>query len=161
MIHAYIRLSDLKYPFLEGNLRLLFPHIQEHETDETFPHIDGYAGVEDTYPPEYDQANFKIVEDAPQIIDGVWKRVWKTVELNAAEKIIAEKGILYDTDTLLRVDVRKASLIVKDMTGWKKDYLEGFIADAEAFMNEYPRTRTRPIFQLPSQDPDSRSIPNG
>lgn len=147
MISSYIRLADLHYPILEGDLKLLF---KIGENDQDFPCPEGYAPVYETIPQHIDHLNFKHAELPPQKINGVWKRVFTVVELSPDEKFAAAKHeqLVGDIQTHKEIEYFKNALSkVKEAD---KPNVQAHLDDLQAFLTEYPRVRERPVYM---QDP--------
>ena len=81
----YIRLSDLQYPFFEGDLRNLHPEIPEEATWPNFPCPDDFAAVAWVNPPPTSPPLEQAVESAPEIIDGHWRMTWTVKTYTQAE----------------------------------------------------------------------------
>lgn len=66
---------------------------------------DGYAWVEPTGKPEFDQTTHRLVESTPIEINGVWRQKWSKLLLTSEEleqKLNEQKGILYKQITEFR-----------------------------------------------------------
>lgn len=72
---TYIKLSTLEYPRHEGNIRQEYLEISEDLTGPAFPCPDTYARVEDTPEPTATDTQV-VIEQSPECVDGVWRRVW-------------------------------------------------------------------------------------
>ena len=82
---TYIKLSTLKYPRYEGDIRLDHPEITEDQTGATFSCPNTYAAVTPVQMPE---CNYEIqcVEELPPVqIDGVWTQRFLVRDLTVEE----------------------------------------------------------------------------
>lgn len=65
---TYINTTTLQYPLFQGDIRLEFPNMGEE-----FVLPDGYAEIVSIpWPEDYDVNLFRVVELAPENVDGVW-----------------------------------------------------------------------------------------
>ena len=79
-----IHLQTLKYPVSIYEVRAASPNTSFPSSPDYVP--DGYAAVQPTPFPTYDQNTQKYVE-LPPIQDGeVWRQVWQVVELDPEEQ---------------------------------------------------------------------------
>lgn len=66
---------------------------------------DGYAWVEPTGKPEFDQTTHRLVESTPIEVNGVWRQKWSKLLLTEEEieqKLNEQKGLLYKQITDFR-----------------------------------------------------------
>jgi hypothetical protein len=75
-----------EYPIEAGALMRRFPSTSFPDGNLSPP--DGYVGVVDVDPPEYDYTK-NIMQGSPEFIDGVWKMTW--VVTDATQNEIAER----------------------------------------------------------------------
>jgi len=86
---AFIKLSTMQYPLFEGDIRLEHPEITECQTGDTFPCPEGFIKVVEVEPPTIDVTqNQYLIEEAPQIINGVWTQIF-SVGTYTAEQLSA------------------------------------------------------------------------
>jgi hypothetical protein len=81
----YIRLSDLQYPFFEGDLRNVHPEITEDQTGPSFPVVDDFAAVAWVDPPTTNPPLEQAVEGSPEQVDGQWRMTWVVKTYTQAE----------------------------------------------------------------------------
>lgn len=74
----YIRLSDLQYPFFEGDIRNLHPEITDDQTGPTFPALQDFAVVAWSNPPLTSPPLEYAVEGPPEQIGNGWRMTWTT-----------------------------------------------------------------------------------
>jgi hypothetical protein len=79
-----INIQTLEYPITIYEIRSTNPNISYPNSIDYVP--DGYAIIEPTLIPNYNQNTQKIIESSPELSGGVWKQVWKVVELSEEEK---------------------------------------------------------------------------
>ena len=73
----YIRLSDLQYPFFEGDIRNLHPEITDDQTGPTFPALQDFAVVAWSNPPPVSPPLEYVFEGQPAQTDaGGWQMTW-------------------------------------------------------------------------------------
>lgn len=87
MICAYALIENgavIQYPIYEGDLKLMAGY--DDFCGMPFVPPDGYVGVEDVIPPnvqlDYTQT---LKEKTPELIDGVWTRVWSIEDATEEE----------------------------------------------------------------------------
>lgn len=81
----FIKLATGEYPFLEGDVRLEHPEIPESATWPNFPCPPTFAVVHWELPPEHNVETHTCFEQAPQLVDGVWRINWGIRPLTEAE----------------------------------------------------------------------------
>jgi len=91
---TYIKLSDLSYPWHEGDIRIDHPEIPEELTGDSFPSVSDYAAVEYDAVPEFDYENQRCDQQAPTLRNGVWVVSWKIRLATQIEKDELQKIIL-------------------------------------------------------------------
>lgn len=89
-MNIFIDTNTMEYPLFEGDIRLLFPDIAEDQTGNTFPVPNGYALVEDTEMPSYDEDAQILSEDKPIFTNEKWKRVW-TIRNMTEEELLEQR----------------------------------------------------------------------
>jgi hypothetical protein len=151
MIYAYIRLSDLEYPFFEGELRIEFPSITEDQTNHTFPCPEGYAPVLDTQPTiDLHDPLMGYEEAAPKNINGVWKKQWRYYELDAEERFARAKDRQRIADYALYNEwAHTTQMALLDTPN--KEYLKQYADDLKTWLDEYPRVREKPVMTRNAQ----------
>ena len=83
----YIKLSTMRFPMHEGDIRLEHPEILESQTGPTFPCPDDYAIVEQVDPPVYDETQYSCSQSTPvRDENGNWKMNWIITELTEEQR---------------------------------------------------------------------------
>lgn len=80
---SYLKLSTMKYPLYEGDIRLEHPEISEDQTGDTFPILDDYVKVQYTERPAYDWNTQQVELKFPVNKDGIWYTNWVVKPLSA------------------------------------------------------------------------------
>lgn len=94
----YIEVATGRYP-------LSYQQIKQENPNTSFPasltEADGFAVVEPTDKPSFDKIAQKCHEDAPaKNEDGVWKQVWKIVDL-PADQVESRRSAEYDKNAVV------------------------------------------------------------
>jgi hypothetical protein len=78
---TYINTTTLQYPLFQGDIRLDFP-----DMGDEFVLPDGYAEIVSTpWPEDYDSDLFRVVELAPENVNGVWMQRFDIVAKTETE----------------------------------------------------------------------------
>lgn len=75
---AYINIETSKYPFYEGDIRLLYP-----DMGDVFVCPAEFALVKSTPIPQHDENTQSVELSTPLFIDDEWVQQWKIVDLDA------------------------------------------------------------------------------